>query len=289
MAALLVGGASGVARPLAAAADPTPAPAFQITTATEQQILGHVPADLTIFRFADEPRILVLEFASLREQGRMFNRLAAFVEKAGLPHNRLLSEREIDTAIRRRGVTVATFYYGHDYAADAVARFFEAADREHVALNQRERMLRALLRQQDWLAPGITASVISLPAAGADITAAAHAAILRHELAHGAFFSDAAYAAYVRDFWQRVLTVDERSAFRRFLGRKDYDVGLEGLMYNEMQAYLMFTPDPAYFDPAIVGLSAPRAAALRAQFFAAMPGGWLRNIMAQEQSAAQRR
>ena len=43
----------------------------------------HVPTSLTVFRLADNPRILVLDFASLHEQGEMLNRVAAFVEKAG--------------------------------------------------------------------------------------------------------------------------------------------------------------------------------------------------------------
>ena len=36
---------------------------------------------------------------------------------------------------------------------------------------------------------------------------------------------------------------------RAFLGREDYDVRDEELMYNEMQAYLMFTRDPVFFTP----------------------------------------
>ena len=54
------------------------APAFQIQTATEAAIGAHVPTSLTVFRLADNPRILVLDFASLHEQGKMLNRVAAF-------------------------------------------------------------------------------------------------------------------------------------------------------------------------------------------------------------------
>ena len=66
---------------------------------------------LTVFRFADNPRILVLDFASLHEQGKMLNRVAAFVEKAGLPHDRVLTDGELEPAIRAQGDTVETFYY----------------------------------------------------------------------------------------------------------------------------------------------------------------------------------
>jgi hypothetical protein len=54
-------------------------PGFQIQVATEAEIGRHVPTSLTVFRLADNPRILVLDFASLHEQGKMLNRVAAFV------------------------------------------------------------------------------------------------------------------------------------------------------------------------------------------------------------------
>ena len=37
----------------------------------------------------------MLDFASLHEQGKMLNRVAAFAEKAGLPHNRVLTDDEL--------------------------------------------------------------------------------------------------------------------------------------------------------------------------------------------------
>src|SRR5271157_3458942 len=63
-------GASAPALPIQA-----DSPVFRIETATEQQILDHVPSSLTIFRFSDNAQILVLAFASLREQGEMLNRV----------------------------------------------------------------------------------------------------------------------------------------------------------------------------------------------------------------------
>ena len=117
--------------------------------------------------------------------------------------------------------------------------------------------MRALLRQEGWLAPDVTAGLISLPAVGSDprITAAARTAILRHELSHGEFFSNPEYAAYVRNFWLKELTGEERGSVRGFLAREDYDAREEELMFNEMQAYLMFTRDPVFFTPDMVGMS----------------------------------
>ena len=60
----------------------------------------------------------------------------------------------------------------------------------------------------------------------------------------------------MRDFWLKELTGEERGAVRGFLAKEDYDVREEELMYNEMQAYLMFTRDPTFFTPDMVGMTA---------------------------------
>ncbi len=87
-----VGGVLACFRPHPAAAPPSrrqlrsppPArPSFQIEAATEAEIGAHVATSLTVFRFAANPHILVLDFASLHEQGMMLNRIAAFVEEGG--------------------------------------------------------------------------------------------------------------------------------------------------------------------------------------------------------------
>ncbi|HME25588.1 MAG TPA: hypothetical protein VKI44_30350 [Acetobacteraceae bacterium] len=264
------------------------APAVQISTATETEINEHAPTSLTVFRFADNPRILVLDFASLHEQGKMLNRVAAFVEKAGLPHDRVLTDGELDAAIRAQGDTVETFYLGHDYAAASLARFFALADSEQIMLDPAEQWLRALLQQEGWFASGVAAGLISLPAAGSDprITASARAAILRHELSHGEFFSNPEYAEYVYKFWLTELTEDERGAVRDFLAKEGYDARVEELMFNEMQAYLMFTRDPTFFTPDMAAMTHERLATLQARFLAGMPAGWLRNVLASYQSAA---
>lgn len=267
------------------AVSPIPAPAFQIETASELQIRDHVPGALTVFRLSTNPRILVLDFASLHEQGMMLNRVAALVEKAGLPHDRVLNDGELADAIRVQGDTVETFYYGHDYSAAALARFFALADRDKITLHAEEETLRSLLKQEGWFAAELNAGLISLPAVGADdkVTQAARTAILRHELSHGEFFSDPNYAAYVRDFWLTSLTEAERDGVRRFLAAEDYDASQEELMYNEMQAYLMFTRDPVFFTAKQVGLSSARLSELQNKFLDRMPPGWLRDILAEYQ------
>ncbi len=254
-------------------------------TADEAQIRDHVGTGLTIFRFAPDPRILVLDFASLYQQGRMLDRIAAMMEKEDVSHDRVLTDAELDKVIRRGGDTVATYYYGHDYSAAELVRFFTLADQEHIRLYPEEETLRRLLHQLGWFRPGAQGALISIPQPGANkqVTLAARSAILRHELSHGQFFSDPAYASFVQHFWQTALTPQERHRFIAFLASEEYDTSLHELVINEMQAYLMFTRNPAFFTPAMIDMTPGRLNELQAAFAHEMPRGWLRDKLLSEQ------
>lgn len=252
---------------------------FTIQSANEAQIRDNTPTGLTIFRLAANPNVLVLDFASLLEQGSMLNRLGAFAEKAGVPHDRLLTDAELDQTVRAGGDTTETFYYGHDYSAATIARFFMIADRDRVALNRQEGALRRLMQQEGWLADGKAGGLISVPRVGADthVTADARATILHHELSHGEYFSNPAYVAYAHQFWTTILNAAERDAVRKHLRSEAYDSSLDDLMENEAQAYLVFTLNPAFFTPAMIGMTEARRADLRATFLRDVPSAWLRN------------
>lgn len=268
------------------AAAPAPVAAFAPVMADEATIRADVPDHLTVFRFAPDPAVVVLDFPTLHEQGAMLNRVAALIEKAGLPRDRLLTDAELAAAIRRSGDTPDTYYYGHDYSAAELARFFALAESGHVALNPEENRLRALLRQLGWLAPGAMGAVISVPRVPqvgvTALDASARAVILHHELSHGLFFTDPAYAAFARQFWTTALTAGERDRMRKFLGGEGYDTGDEMLIINETQAYLMFTDDPRFGKSGDFGMTQARRADLARQFLAGMPTGWLRDSLAQD-------
>jgi hypothetical protein len=275
---------AGVVRPppsVAAPVQPSAPIEWQIRTATEQQIRDHVSPGLTVFRFAADPRIVVLDFASLQEQGLMLDRMAAFEEKAATPRDRVLTDAALDQAIEVDGDTIATYYYGHDYSAAELVRFFKLADAEHVALYPEEETLRRLLIQLGWFLPGAQGGMISVPKVGADprVTYTARGVILRHELSHGEYFSDPIYVAYVHQFWEQALTPAEREAVRQFLASEEYDPNIEDLMQNEMQAYLMFTRDPEFFAPADIHMTPARLAELQVEFQQNLPVPWLREMM----------
>lgn len=276
--------------PVPALAPPAPPPAVPIvvppapvytlpSTASEAQILLDAPSATQAHRFAPAPDIFVLQFVSLDEQAATLNRAAGLVERAGFPHNHVLDDAELDRRIRAGGDAPATLYYGHDYRASDVVRFFETAEQDGQALTAQEKALLATIRGWGWTAStrGALISLVRADAAASLIDGPARATILRHELSHGMYFTNPNYAEYSSQFWNRVLTAAERAQFRAFLGSEGYDTAIEDLMINETQAYLMHTADTRFFNASAVGLTPARLDLLRGQFLVGMPPSWLRD------------
>lgn len=264
--------------PSAAILEAPPA-AIPITVATEAQIAVHDSDRPRVFRFADNPLILILDYPTLRQQGLALNRVAAFIEKATLPKDRVLDDDALAMEIARAGETIDSYYYGHDYAAADLTRFFATADRDGVPLNPDESFVRTLIRQEGLTDPANRGALITVARVGPDsVDAFTRRIILRHELSHGEFFTNPAYAAFVRHAWNDILTAEERALFHRFLGDQGYDLANNDLLANEMQAFLLFTPDDRYISPERLGIDAEALRALRARVLAAMPDGWLRRL-----------
>ena len=150
-----------------------------------------------------------------------------------------------------------------------------------MALNEAEKRLHELVVQAGLArATGEPGALISLvrQVSDADLDPAARATILRHELSHGFYFTDPAYADFVHRFWNETMTAQDRAQFTAFLAKEGYDPALDDLIINETQAYLMYTPDPRFFNRARrSALPESRLEALRRLFLAEMPPGWLRD------------
>lgn len=249
-------------------------PLIPIDTETEAQIDATQPCAIKVSRLAQDPNVVVVDFPNLTVQGLMLDRVAALVEKAGLPRDRVLDDVALDEAIYNCGETIESYYYGHDYKAADLARFYTLAAQDNVQLNAEELWLKALLRQLGWLQPGATGALITLPGANGPVTQEMRAVILHHEISHGAFYTVPEYAAYSTAFWNS-LTDQDRQLFTNFLGRQGYDTHNTNLMLNETQAYLVFTRDPMFFTAAAVGMTDAEIATLRNGFIAGMPDFWL--------------
>ena len=270
-------------QPLPAIPQPPPTPPAEtrpnipIKTASIGVIDARRGDDTAVLRLDVAPAVLVLDFPDLHPQALMLNRVAALTEKAAMPRDRILPEPELWDRIRKAGKEPDRYYYGHDYRAADLARFFRLAEAQHMPLNPFETWLRDLLAQEGWLRDGANGALISIPGPTGDIDAAVRTVIFRHELSHAAYFTDPAYAALTNAFWKDKLTEDERAAMRTFLGEDGYDKANEDLMANEGQAYLIHTRDPRYFAASMIGMTDVRAAEIRAKFIDEIPETWLRD------------
>lgn len=239
------------------------------------------------YRFAAQPEIVVLQFGSLAEQARTLNRAAALLEKAGYPRDRVLDTAELERRIRAEGVEPDSFYYGHDYRASDLVRFFEMMRAAGLAPTEGEAALARMIAAWGWTRD-TNAALISLAREdlAATIGPETRATILRHELSHGLYFTNPAYAHYAHEFWKKTLTSVERGKFITFLMNDGYDTGIEDLVINETQAYLMHTQNVRFFNAQAVGLSERRLDALRVLFLSGMPPGWLRDCTTAPSGAA---
>ena len=59
--------------------------------------------------------VMVLQFPNLAEQGAAMNRIAALIEKAGAPRDRVLSDTELHLLITGSGDNAQTFYQGFTF------------------------------------------------------------------------------------------------------------------------------------------------------------------------------
>ena len=107
-------------------------------------------------------------------------------------------------------------------------------------------------------------------------------ALLMHEMSHGEFYTNKAYRDYCKDFWYHKMSERERDAFKKMLMENSYDVTNEVLCINEMQAYLMNTPDKRLFSADSLGISEDELTRMRQKFISGDPpakiydSGWFR-------------
>ncbi|MBC8750259.1 MULTISPECIES: hypothetical protein [Paraburkholderia] len=213
-------------------------------------------ARLQLFTITDQPGLHVMQAASLAQQGAMFARVVALLERRDMPRDRVVSAAAIAAYARRFGTDPAGLTAGNNFSTEELTHFFEVAREQGVVLNQGERTLQTILvrwrliRQQQgiWKAASAHDFLITIPGlsrapGGETIDATLRAAILSHELGHWQYFSDGAYAHACRAFWWQVLSYDERAELTRQLEDLGYDPS-DRIVIDEMQAYLLHTPAP---------------------------------------------
>lgn len=255
--------------------------ALDVVRGDFQQILNTRTDTMTVWQVADNPNIYVFDFPGLSYQGRSFNRITQFTEQQTTePYPKVLGNQELARYIEAARRTAADFAFGHDVLIGEMVQFYNFALRDKVELNPEEIVIRDFLIEQGlirlWrgfyqaMRPDVV--VLAVPqtqdrkAGEPMVSAGARYAILLHELAHGEYYSNMHYAKFCQRFWYETLTDNQRESFKRFLANFNYAVNNEELLINEMQAYLMFTPDPKSFSARKLGVSDAELQSMREAF-----------------------
>ncbi|WP_118178746.1 hypothetical protein [Paraburkholderia phosphatilytica] len=222
------------------------------------QLRAGLPADarLRLFTITDQPGLYVMHAPSLAEQGAMFSRVVALLERKDMPRDRVVSMGVIAAYARRFGTDPAGLTAGNNFSSVQIAYFFEMARRQHMTLTEGEHALQTILvrwhliREESgaWRAVSSRDFLITIPGLGPapwgeTIDVPIRAAILSHELGHWEYFSDETYARACREFWWRDLNLSERTEVTRQLAGMGYDPS-DRIVIDEMQAYLLHTPPP---------------------------------------------
>lgn len=233
------------------------------------------------WRYSPNPEIWVLDLPGLETLGRTFNRVTQLKEhQYSEPYPRVLTTEELGKYIAAANRTNASFAAGHDMRVSDMVQFFNLAERDKVELFAEEYALRDFLMAQELIkewrgfyqAQKPNVVVLSIPQAqDGGMNANSRYAILLHEMAHGEFHTNSFYNKYCRSFWDSALSDAQRDAFRKFLASMRYAIDNEELVINEMQAYLMFTPDARSFSAARLGVTEASLAAMRDAFIRGRP------------------
>ena len=261
-----------------------------------QKISESRTTELVVWRRADNPDVFIFDFPNLSSQGRSFNRVMHQKEQQGVEaFPRVLNNQELASHISAVHRTSADFAFGHDILVSEFVQFFNLADRDSIDLNSEEIIIRDFLIEQGlmkvWrgiyqaLKPNVV--ILSIPQVQdardtePKISAKNRFAILSHEMAHAEYFTNPYYASYCRQFWNDVLVDEQRAAFIQFLNNNNYRAKNDELLINEMQAYLMFTPDEGSFSAKKLGVKAEDLESMRAAFRKGRPPTRL-NLMLKE-------
>jgi hypothetical protein len=197
-----------------------------------------------VFRWEQFPSLLIFDTADYAVQDRMFKRLAFFTEKAGF-RGRLAPDAEI---AELHG------WNAHDYRAEDLARFFEAARIENFPLLPEERELEKILRNEGIIrvnenggnaigdsavgGSAISGGIISISRESADYL---RSMFLVHEAFHGLFFIDEDFRAFSRRRWN-LLPSPAKRFITSYFDYQHYDIKDEYLLVNEFMAHILQHP-----------------------------------------------
>ncbi|GHV79888.1 hypothetical protein AGMMS49944_16790 [Spirochaetia bacterium] len=186
-----------------------------------------------LFAWEGFPSILIFDTADYAVQDRLFKRLAFFTEKQGF-RGRLAPDAEIADL---HG------WNAHDYRAEDLARFFEAARAANFPLLKEERELEAILlnagiiRRENGTSRYISGegAVISISRESPPYL---RSLFMAHEGFHGLFFIDEDFRNFSRRRWDNLSGAAKRF-IRSYFEYQRYDMNDPYLVVNEFMAHIL--------------------------------------------------
>jgi hypothetical protein len=187
-----------------------------------------------VFRWDRFPSLLIFDIADYAMQDRMMKRLAFFVEKKGF-RGRLAPDSEI---AELHG------WNAHDYRAQDLAGFFQAAREAQFPLLAEEQELERILlntgvlrRAGNTIAAG-EGGIISI---SRESTGYLRTLFLAHEAFHGLFFIDEDFRGFSRRRWLQLPSHAKRF-ITSYFGYQQYDTSDEYLLVNEFMSHVLQQP-----------------------------------------------
>ena len=252
---------------------------------SKSEILAEVTDRFTAYFLSSNPRTLVLDFPTIREQARMFGRVIMFVERGGAPKTKVMTVPEVQKWLAQNSEKLESLTMGNNFRAGELARFFNTARLQGEPLTVDETRLynwlleMKVLRDEELGAAVVEPELVLIsfpqvsivPGCGScSVTPALRNVVLEHELAHARYATDTAYQHYVVWFWSQAMNAGARTKFTQFLRKRGYDTNIPELLANEMQAFLMHTPDAAVFGAGQLGMTDSELNDLRENFRAGL-------------------
>jgi hypothetical protein len=184
-----------------------------------------------VFRWESFPDILIFDTVSYDFQDKLFKRAAFFAEKKGFK-GRLAGDEEI---AELHG------WNAHDYSAETLARFFDAAKKTSFPLLEEELTLREILiesgiikvSEDGFVADG--GAVISISRDSADYL---RLTFMAHEAFHGIFFIDEEFREFCEQRWAG-FDIAAKRFITSYFDFQQYDVSDSFLVLNEFMAYCL--------------------------------------------------
>ncbi len=199
--------------------------------ASLDEILKSSPDKTELLRYGDA--IYVLHFSKEQEEHALaFGRPSASMT-GFYRGNDEFPEEPLFAAFYMSGLTISS---------SPLARFFNVAKGKRL-FPQEEWLLNLLLEngiicegKGRYVPPKSEKSIVSFN--GMDRASDSWRGIHAHELSHGLYLTNKAYRDYCENFWDKVMTSDDRDKFTYFLVSQGYSQRRE-IVIDEFQAYFV--------------------------------------------------